>query len=145
MGGMRVSAFIIHRSLESDTTMNIRYGIIGILIITAFLVGRWQSGNQLAQSNVPDKLQTQPQKLPNLQGRSNHTAPSPESNISSDGPLNGSRMIELPPLSQTASVPRDTGPFIDATPGKITQRSDSSPPRDTGPFLDAGDPTANAN
>ncbi len=127
--------------------MMIRYGIVGMLMMASFLLGRWQSGNPLATPNVPDRLQTQAQKLPNLQGRVSQTSPFPESKSTADEPLNTHGMIEYPPLltGATASVPRDTGPFIDATPGKITQKSDSSPPRDTGPFLDAGDPSANAN
>ncbi len=127
--------------------MKIRYGMVGILMIAAFLFGRWQSGNQLATSNVPNTLQTQSYKQPNLQGLANQTAPVPKKNITSDKPFHSPRMVELPPLPETVSVPRDTGPFIDADPGKgISQiKSDSSPPRDTGPFIDAGEPTVNAN
>jgi len=126
--------------------MKINHVIVGILIVLAFLAGRWFPGNPSAPPAGPAiagaGLRTQPSPITMKslnQPPSASNAPVP--------PLPDNPMIvpslPQPPLPDKPEVVRNTGPFIDPDPRKstTTYMGPDRSVRNTGEYIDPGLPT----
>jgi hypothetical protein len=123
--------------------MKIRVGLLGLVIVTAVLVALWDVGRRppppvapIEQAGVTVtpkeiKLSNQPRSVESVP-----VLPTP------DKPMIEPEWVAPPVLPDRLEVARDTGPFIDAEPSKLSAPplGPEPPPRDTGPFIDAGGP-----
>ncbi len=127
--------------------MKINHLIIGLSIVLAFFAGRWYQGNPSV-----------PPAEPSIAGVELMPAPAADKNRSNQSPsarkmpvplMDKLPVVDYPGLPQTPvlsgkpEVVRNTGPFIDADPGKsITPYvGPDRPVRNAGTYIDAGGPT----
>ncbi|MCX7109305.1 MAG: hypothetical protein NTX45_04050 [Proteobacteria bacterium] len=122
--------------------MKISFGLLGLAIVLAVLAALWPVGSppppvaaieRAGAAFPPNPLKDSNQSRATA---SELVLPTP------DKPGIDPRLVQPPMLPDTSGVPRDTGPFIDADPGKPSAQplGPELPPRDTGPFVDAGGP-----
>ena len=118
------------------------FGLLGLVIVSAVLAVLWHVGSppppvarieQAGAAFTPKEIKhsNQPRSA-----ESSPVLPTPGKPAMEPG------LVEPPLLPETSGVAHDTGPFIDADPGKSSAQPlvPELPPRDTGPFADAGGP-----
>jgi hypothetical protein len=126
--------------------MKINPVIVGLLMVLAFLAGRWSSGNPSATPANPATADAggagaippaagAPVNQPwHAQGAPALPAPAK--------PAIAPGVAELPVLPDTPGVVRNTGPFIDPDPDKPSMQplGPDQPVRNSGAFVDPGGP-----
>ena len=132
--------------------MKINHVIVGMLIVLAFLAGRWYPAKPSASPANPAiagvGLQTQPP--PTIKERSTQLQSAPKN---PSLPLSGKPTVvypslpELPVTQGKPEVVRNTGLFIDPDPRKLAMpyMGPDRPTRNTGEFIDPGLPTTSPN
>lgn len=119
--------------------MRISNVVFGVLIVLAFFAGRWSSSRPPANPTIVAGMPPPP-------ATHAHATPAPSAKGAPARPTQGQPPIapqlpELPMLPDTPGVVRNTGPFVDADPGKSPLQQDPDQPvRNTGAFVEAGGP-----
>ena len=122
------------------------FGLLGLVIVSAVLAALWHVGSPpppVAPIERAGAAFTRKEIKLSNQPRSAESVPVLPT---ADKPTMEPGWVEPPVLPETSGVAHDTGPFIDADPGKSSAQplSPELPPRDTGPFVDPdGPPDAN--
>jgi hypothetical protein len=123
--------------------MKIDHVMIGLLIVLAFLAGRWSNGYSPAgPANAPIAGGVKAPlaaKEPTQPSYSAKAAPAPP--VLREW-VEQPAASGLPPVSDTPEVVRNNGAFIDADPDKTRLRGpdQDQPARNTGPFIEVGGP-----